>query len=293
MKGIWTQIIAVAISVALVGCGVDEAKDAKDSLLGGGPGIDDAESIDFVSDVSWLKDNFGHFDQASIPWVFGTFFFFATVAGESGIPVLFDYDNPPDIKVDLKIQAAGSVLLGNRAPVTVYEGTDVPLKLGQFSAMVTIDEQTTSYEKIPETVPLVGGKTIYPLYFVIPLDQYAWGEAGAEARDSFKNALNAGDLSQSSEAEAGTPVPWYDCETVKITVSYKGTATDGYQVTSEKYLASDPKVTLKLLGQLTDTFGPELASQTGFDLAKLQEALGGIEAPDCEVPDEADIALFN
>ena len=288
----WT----VALVMALFSCGdLEEAKEAADLATDGGPSLASADTIKFVSDVSWLKENFSNLDQASIPWVFGTFLFMQEIAGVKDIPVLFDAAAPPEVKVDLTIQAAGSALLGSRAPVTVYEATDVPVELTQMSALITVDEQTKEYEKIPETVPYVGGKTVYPWYFVISLDQYAWGEAGEERKTAFKDALNAGDMSAEKDStEQATPVPWYDCETVKISMKYKGAAAEGaFQIETEKYLAADPAVTIALLNQLADGADVLLADKTGFDLAKLKEALAALPPQTCEAPDAADIALFD
>lgn len=277
-------------------CSQDDAEDTADTLLSGGTTLEKSNEIKFISDISWLKDYFSNLDQASIPWIWGTVLFTQEVGGVSGVPVIFDAANPPEIKVDLKIQAAGSAKLENRKPVTIFEQSDVALKLMNITAFVTLGDDTTSYTKVPDNIPLVGGKTVYPMYFIATIDDYAWSEAQSGTKTAFQNALKNGDIaSVLSTASSDVPVPWYDCETVKISMKYKGSATeDGkYQIESTKYLAADPKVVIKLLGQLAEGAGPVITEQTGYDVDKIKAALEALTVPDCEAPDEADIALFD
>ncbi len=278
-------------------CSVEDAKDAADTVTGGGPSAETADTIEFVSDVEWLSEKFSDMDQASIPWVWNTFLMTQEIGGVKGIPVLFDAEEPPELTAYVKIEVAGSEQLGKRPPLTIYESSEVPLKVGEFTAIVKFaqDDDGTRYDRIPEAVPYVGGKTIFPLYFIIPFSSYDWTTAGDDTKKSFEDAINAGDLSgKKDETSQDIPVPWFDCETTKVTVKYKGDAKgDEYQIEAVKYLAADPQVTLNLLSALTDTFGAELSEQTGFDLVKLKEALESVDAPECEEPDDTDKALFD
>lgn len=279
-----------------ISCSRDDAENTADTLLSGGTTLEKANEIQFISDISWLKDYFSNLDQASIPWIWGTVLFTQEVGGVSGVPVIFDAENPPEIKVDLKIQAAGSAKLANRTPVTVFEKNDVILKLMNITAFVSLGDETTSYTKVPDNIPLVGGKTVYPMYFISTIDEYAWSDSQSGTKTAFQDALKNGDLTNViSTASSDVPVPWFDCETVKISMKYKGNATEEgkYQIESTKYLAADPKVVIKLLGQLADGAGPVITEQTGYDISKIKTALESLTVPDCEAPDEADIALFD
>jgi len=276
-----------------ISCSKEDATDAANSLQAGGPSAETATEIDFISDVSWLKDNFGQLDQASIPWVWGTFLLLEEIGGVSGIPVLFDYDNPPELTADIKIEVAGSEQLNNRPPLTIFDGKKVALKLGRFTAMLSLGDDSAEYDKIPDSIPLVGGKTIYPLYFIVPMTSYDWATAGEDSKKSFEDALNKGDLGdKKEETSSDIPVPWLDCETVKITIKFKG-SDSATGIVNEKYLAADPAVTKKLLENLSDEFSPTVEEATGMKLDMLKQALDGIDTPGCEAPDDADIALFN
>ena len=291
------RVLFMSFLLLFVGCDVDSAKDAATNIQEGGPSVDDATGLQFISDNDQLKLLFGKLDQASVPWVWGTILFTSTVGGVENIPVIFDASNPPALKVDVKIEVAGSTQLGGRAPITIYDGKDVSLSLMQLTAFVETNGEGESYDKIPESVPYVGGKTIYPMYFTILMSDFDWSTAGATMKTEFDTALKAGNLSGVVSSVANNiPVPWLDCETVKITVKYKGTATEEgkYQLETVKYLAADPQVVIDLLGTVTSAAGDSLTETLGFNPSLIVDGLKAvIPAQTCEAPDATDQALFD
>ena len=254
------------------GCGEDAVKTALD----GGPSADTADKIEFVSDVSWLKDVAGKLDQASLPWVMGAFILSKDVEGVS-VPVLFDAEGETAITADIKIEVAGSAALGDRPKLKIYEKTAVPLKPLGLTAVLSSGDDSASFDRIPESVPLVGGKTIKPLYFMIPMTEFDWTTAGDETKKNFEDAFNNGNLGTLTEnGGKDLPLPWTDCEPTKITVTFNKDATTGEEpktIVAEKYLAADPAATLQLIDALASTAGPIIKENTGFDVTKIKEAL--------------------
>jgi hypothetical protein len=288
-----TRLAVLLCAMVSAGCGKDALKDAKDSLVNGGPSFETADKIEFVSEVSWLKDTAGKLDQAGLPWVMGAFLLTEKVGDVESVPVLFDADKDPEIKVGMKIEVAGSAQLNNRPKLTIFESAEQPVKPLKLTAVISSGDSQESFDKIPDSIPLVGGKTVVPLFFMIPMTSFDWSTAGEETKTKFKDAFDNGSLGDlTSGAGEDTPLPWLDCEPVKITLTIKKDQ-EPTEIQQVKYLAADPAAFLNLFGALADTAGPILKEASGFDIASIKSSLEALSPTECQPLTDAQKALFD